>query len=78
MFAPKPNGRIMEGYMNLKSLISLIITIIFSLAFGYVVVIFADKEIAKNIVSAFLTVATSVIGFFIGYQNGKKEDKKEI
>lgn len=64
--------------MNLKSWLSLIITLVFALAFGYVVLMFADKEIAKSIVSAFLTVATSVIGFFIGYQNGKKEDKGEI
>ena len=57
--------------MNLKSIISLIITIIFSLAFGYVVIKFADAEIAKTIVAAFITVATSVIGFFIGYQTNK-------
>jgi hypothetical protein len=43
----------------------------FSLAFGYVVWNFADEDIAKDIVTAFLTVATSVVGFFIGYQTNK-------
>lgn len=61
--------------MNLKSIITLIITIMFSAAFGYVVFKFADKEIAKIIVAGFLTVATSVIGFYIGYQTNKKDDK---
>lgn len=63
--------------MNLKSWLSLIITLVFALAFGYVVLMFADKEIAKNIVSAFLTVATSVIGFFIGYQTNKPKDNEK-
>lgn len=57
--------------MNLKSIITFIIVVVFSLAFGYVVLNFADEDIAKNIVSAFLTVATSVIGFYIGYQTNK-------
>lgn len=58
--------------MNLKSVITFVIVLVFSLAFGYVVLNFADEDIAKNIVSAFLTVATSVIGFYIGYQTNKK------
>lgn len=57
--------------MNLKSIITFIIVVVFSLAFGYVVLNFADEDIAKNIVSAFLTVATSVVGFYIGYQTNK-------
>ena len=57
--------------MNLKSIITLIIVIILSAAFGYVVMMFADEEIAKMIVTQFLTVATSVIGFYIGYQTNK-------
>lgn len=61
--------------MNLKSIITLIIVVIFSLSFGYVVWNFADENIAKDIVTAFLTVATSVIGFFIGYQTNKKDNK---
>lgn len=59
--------------MNLKSVITLIITIIFSASFGYVVAKFADEDIAKTIVSAFITVATSVIGFYIGYQTNKNK-----
>lgn len=61
--------------MNLKSVITLIIVVAFSLAFGFVVYNFADENIAKDIVTAFLTVATSVIGFFIGYQTNKKDTK---
>lgn len=59
--------------MNLKSIITLIITVILSLAFGYVVIRFVDDEIAKSIVTTFLTIATSVIGFYIGYQTNKRE-----
>lgn len=62
--------------MNLKSWLSLIITIAFTIAFCYVVYMFADKEIANLIVTAFLTVATSVIGYFIGYQANKKKEEK--
>ena len=58
--------------MNLKSVITFIIVLVFSLAFGYVVLNFANEDVAKQIVSAFLTVATSVIGFYIGYQTNKK------
>lgn len=63
--------------MNLKSILSLVITIAFTAAFCYVVYQFADTEMAKSIVTAFLTVATSVIGYFIGYQANKnnKEEK---
>lgn len=61
--------------MNLKSWLSLIITIAFTLAFCYVVYVFADKEIANNIATAFLTVATSVLGYFIGYQANKKKEE---
>lgn len=57
--------------MDLKSIITLIITIILSLAFGFVVLKFLDAEIAKTIVATFLTIATSVIGFYIGYQTNK-------
>ena len=61
--------------MNLKSLLSLLITIAFTASFCFVVVQFADVEMAKSIVTAFLTVATSVIGYFIGYQANKRDDK---
>ena len=57
--------------MNLKSVITFIITIVFSVAFSYVVISFANEDMAKTIVSSFLTVATSVIGFYIGYQTNK-------
>ena len=63
--------------MNLKSCLSLIITIAFTSAFCYVVYKFADVEMSKSVVTAFLTVATSVIGYFIGYQANKKNEKKE-
>lgn len=57
--------------MNLKSILSLLITVAFTLSFCYVVYKFADVEMSKSIVTAFLTVATSVIGYFIGYQANK-------
>lgn len=61
--------------MNLKSIITLLIVVVFSASFGYVVVMYSNESMANNIVSAFIPVATSVIGFFIGYQTNKKEDK---
>lgn len=61
--------------MNLKSILSLLITVAFTAAFCFVVYQFANEEMAKSIVTAFLTVATSVIGYFIGYQANKKDDK---
>ena len=57
--------------MNLKSVITFIITVVFSATFCFVVINFADTEMAKTIVASFLTVATSVIGFYIGYQTNK-------
>lgn len=57
--------------MKLKNILSLIITLAFTIAFCFVVYKFADLEISKSIVTAFLTVATSVIGYFIGYQANK-------
>ena len=59
--------------MKLKSIITFIIVVVFSLSFGFVVLKFANEDIAKQIVSAFLTVATSVVGFYIGYQTNKNE-----
>ena len=35
-----------------------------------------DEEMAKSIITAFLTIATSVIGFFIGYQTNKPSQIK--
>lgn len=58
--------------MNLKSVITVIITLAFSFAFCYSVLKMLDTEMAKTIVAAFITVATSVVGFFIGYQTNKK------
>jgi len=62
--------------MNLKSLITLIIVVFLSLAFAYVVVRNLDEEITKSIVVAFLTIATSTVGFFIGYQTNKPSQAK--
>lgn len=62
--------------MNLKSILSLVITMAFSFAFCYTVVRFLDTEMAKSIVTSFLTVATSVIGYFIGYQANKNDNNK--
>lgn len=59
--------------MKLKSIITFIIVVVFSLSFSFVVLKFANEDIAKQIVSAFLTVATSVVGFYIGYQTNKGE-----
>lgn len=61
--------------MNLKSILSLVITVTFAIAFLFVVYKFANEEITKSIVTAFLTVATSVIGYFIGYQANKNNNK---
>ena len=58
--------------MNLKSIITLIIVAAFSFAFCYTVIKFLDTEMAKAIVTSFLTVATSFVCFFIGYQTNKK------
>jgi len=58
--------------MKLKNIITLIITIVFAFSFCWTVVYFLDDDMAKTIVSAFITVATSVIGFYIGYQTNKK------
>lgn len=63
--------------INLKSVMSLIITIVLSFAFAFVVIKMLDEEMAKMIVTAFLTIATSVIGFFIGYQTNKPSQNKE-
>lgn len=60
--------------MNLKSALSLAITIAFVLAFCYVVYMFSNEDTAHLIITAFITVATSVIGYFIGYQANKKDD----
>ena len=35
-----------------------------------------DEEMAKSIVMTFLTISTSVIGFFIGYQTNKPTQAK--
>lgn len=59
--------------MNLKSILTLIITVALTFAFGYTVVKFLDEDMAKTIVSAFITVATSVIGYYIGYQANKSK-----
>jgi putative Mn2+ efflux pump MntP len=57
--------------MNLKSIITLIITIALTASFCFVVVKYLDTEMAKTIVATFLTIATSVVGFYIGYQSTK-------
>jgi len=62
---------------NLKSLITLIIVVVLSVAFSFVVFKSLDEDIAKSIVVAFLTIATSTVGFFIGYQTNKPTQIKE-
>ena len=61
---------------NLKSLITLIIVAVLSFAFAYVVIRDLDGEMSKAIVMAFLTIATSTVGFFIGYQTNKPSQAK--
>ena len=61
---------------NLKSLITLIIVTVLSFAFAYVVIKDLDDEMSKSIVVAFLTIATSTVGFFIGYQTNKPTQAK--
>lgn len=63
--------------MDLKSIITGIIAFFLSLAFGYVVMTMLDEEMAKAIITTFLTIATSVIGFFIGYQTNKPTQTKD-
>jgi len=62
---------------NLKSIITLIIVIVLSIAFAYVVLTSLDDDIAKSIVVAFLTIATSTVGFYIGYQTNKPSQIKK-
>lgn len=62
---------------NLKSLITLIIVAVLSLAFAFVVIKNLDVEMSKSIVVAFLTIATSTVGFFIGYQTNKPTQTKD-
>ena len=62
---------------NLKSVITLIIVTVLSIAFGYVVLTSLDDDIAKSIVVAFLTIATSTVGFYIGYQTNKPSQIKD-
>ena len=61
----------------LKSVMTLIITITLALAFGFVVWRFCNEDMAGQIVSAFLTIATSVIGFYIGYQSNKVNNNQD-
>ena len=61
---------------NLKSIISFVITLTLAFAFCFVVIKMLDLEMAKAIVTTFLTIATSVIGFFIGYQTNKPSQSK--
>lgn len=63
--------------MDLKSIITGMIALFLSLAFGFVVVTMIDGEMAKSIITTFLTIATSVIGFFIGYQTNKPSQSKD-
>lgn len=62
--------------LNLKSIISILI--VTGLLFGFVwtVIFFLDIEMGKSIVATFLTISTSVVGFFIGYQTNKKGNDK--
>lgn len=62
---------------NLKSLITLIIVVVLSITFSFVVFKSLDEDIAKSIVVAFLTIATSTVGFFIGYQTNKPSQVKD-
>lgn len=62
--------------VDLKSIITGIITAALSFAFCYIVVRMLDEEMAKSVVTTFLTIATSVIGFFIGYQTNKPSQAK--
>jgi len=61
---------------NLKSIITLLIVIVLSIAFTYVVLTKLDDDIAKSIVVSFLTIATSTVGFYIGYQTNKPSQNK--
>lgn len=62
---------------NLKSIITLIIVTVLSISFVYVVIKNLDIEMSKSIVVAFLTIATSTVGFFIGYQTNKPSQAKQ-
>lgn len=62
---------------NLKSVITLIIVTVLSIAFTYVVLTSLDDDMSKSIVVAFLTIATSTVGFYIGYQTNKSSQVKD-
>ena len=59
---------------EVKSAITIIMVTILSLSFIAVVILFCNENIANQIVSTFLTIVVSVVGFYIGYQNTKKND----
>ena len=63
--------------MNVKNIITIFITLVLSIAFAFVVYKMLDLEMAKSIVTTFLTIATSVIGFYIGYQTNKNKNEDE-
>ena len=57
---------------DLKSIITSVISLGITFAFVFIVITTLTDDMAQAIVSTFLTVATSVIGFYIGYQTNKK------
>ena len=62
--------------LNLKSIISILIVVGLLFGFVWTVIFFLDIEMGKSIVATFLTISTSVVGFFIGYQTNKKGSDK--
>lgn len=61
---------------NLKSIITLMIVAVMSFAFTYVVVTRLTDNMANAIAMAFVTMATSTVGFYIGYQTNKPTQVK--
>lgn len=61
---------------NLKSIITLMIVAVMSFAFTYVVVTRLTDNMANAIAMAFVTMATSTVGFYIGYQTNKPTQAK--
>ncbi len=62
---------------SLKSVVTFIVIGALTLSFLFVVIMYCDERIANHIVSTFLTIATSIIGFYIGYQNNKNTSNKD-
>lgn len=62
---------------KLKTFISSLVISCLALSFMIVVIWHLNDNMADKIASTFLTLSTSIIGSFVGYQAGKETNKNE-